>query len=94
MLEGTSIFLKALPSFSPFVHSIKKNPYQFYLHNGTEKIEGKFLNSEEIYKSKGIELTAIKDLEENSRIFSEPNASTKHTLSLFEEPLKELFNSN
>ncbi len=94
MLEGTSIFSKGPAFILSFRPQYKKNPYQFYLHNGTEKIEGKFLNSEEIYKSKGIELTAIKDLEENSRIFSEPNASTKHTLSLFEEPLKELFNSN
>ncbi len=94
MLEGTSIFSEDPSFILSFRPQHKKSPYKFYLHNGVEKIEGKFLNSEEIYKSKGIELIAIKDLEEKNKVFSEPNASTKHTLSLFEQPLKELFNSN
>lgn len=90
-LHGTSLFSEKTSYILSFRPQYKKSPYQFYLHNGKEKIEGKLLNSEEIYKSQGIELTAMKDLHENILPMKDADQCKDQIFSLFDAPLKQLF---
>lgn len=91
LLPGNSIFSSEEAFILSFRPQYKKNPYQFYLHNGKEKIEAKFTNSEEIYKSKGIELMALKNRNEKVISFKKEGEMEAHVHKRFNQPLKNLF---
>lgn len=91
LLDGESIFSDKDSYILSFRPHHKHSPYQFFFHNGKEKLEAKFTDPENIYDSRGIEIIAIKDLEEKNIPFKELNGSKNKALDLFENPLEDLF---
>jgi arylsulfatase A-like enzyme len=92
--HGSSIFSKKNSFIISFRPHHKKDPFQFYLHTGTEKLEAKFVNSENIYKSKAIEITSIKNSDETLKELEQPHQMNNFIMDHFKTPLNLLFGSS
>lgn len=89
--HGSSIFSEKNSYIISFRPEHKSNPFQFYLHTGREKLEAKFVNSDNIYKSKGVEITSIKNSDETVKELEHPDRIKNFVINHFKDPLNLLF---
>ncbi|NDE82157.1 MAG: hypothetical protein EB051_00875 [Chlamydiia bacterium] len=71
VFQGSSIFTK---QETPYVIGARYNagmsPYEFYIHNGTQKLIAQFDNKEDIFHSRALRIVATKNREEENLPYS------------------------
>jgi hypothetical protein len=85
---GDSIFNKY---YWPYVVSARYNasraPFEFFIHNGDEKLLLRFKNRKDIYKKQNLEIISLKD--KNDNFIDNPNQ--KNLIKPFEKAINRIF---
>lgn len=70
-----------------------KNPYEFFLHDGKEKVVSRFYPKEEVLSSHAVEVLSIQDKEDQKKLSAlyDPEA---YVLQNFKEGLNRIFSSD
>jgi hypothetical protein len=85
---GDSIFDK---NYWPYAVSTRYNasraPYEFFIHNGDEKLLLRFKNRKDIYKKQNLEIISLKDKNDNFI----NNSNKKNLIKPFEKAINRIF---
>ncbi len=95
MYDGKSLFHKER---DPFVITARyngsRNPFEFFIHDGKEKVVLRFKNTKRIYHSKLLEVCAIQDENDDYLDLGPKKERLEHLSEHFSEAFEELFSKS